>query len=579
MDLLCVLSARRDCVVAKEALIRKVWGDKIVGDEVLTVAVYELRKAFRDRARGSRFIETVRGRGYRWVGPAPTQEPDPQPADPQPADPRPGATASDVVRRSGRMVWRRWLVVALAASLIVVVALGIRRPPDAPLPVAGVRLAVLPLSGPAGADAGDLAEVLTGSLINGLARDGHRVTAHSSVRRYRDSRQPLAEIADQLGVDVLLEGVLHAVGSGVTIEVQLIDPASGRVRWAGQERASGDAIAQLGDRIARSAKIALGGTRPGRIGEAPTPVDPVAFADYVAARMAHLRGDWVAAEQGYRRAGERDLRFAEPWLAMASLFADQMEVDSMRAQRSLEVVAESAKRAVAAAPASVEADVWFGFVALFRDWDLVRAEQLFHRAVERSPALAVAHRHLAAVYSLRGEPDRAIQSARVVVALDPNNPWSHLTLAWMQVFAGRFESALESLEAAPGAVLGHHEDGLAGVRVVRRMALEALGRNDEARLVAIETLESLGLGSADLKTPADPRDFYRACLEHAEASLTPVGSAYFLGQVGEIEAALDLIEAAIERRDPESLWVALVPLSQPLRHLPRFRSLLARLPT
>lgn len=54
-------------LVSKDDLLNMVWPDTVVSEGVLTVAVRELRQALGDRARSPVFIETVHGRGYRFI--------------------------------------------------------------------------------------------------------------------------------------------------------------------------------------------------------------------------------------------------------------------------------------------------------------------------------------------------------------------------------------------------------------------------------------------------------------------------------------------------------------------------------
>jgi DNA-binding winged helix-turn-helix (wHTH) protein len=64
-----MLVAHAGQLVAKETLFEAVWTGLHVSDSVLTVAIKELRKALGDKARDPRFIESVYGRGYRFVAP------------------------------------------------------------------------------------------------------------------------------------------------------------------------------------------------------------------------------------------------------------------------------------------------------------------------------------------------------------------------------------------------------------------------------------------------------------------------------------------------------------------------------
>lgn len=67
MHVLVCLSARPGDVVSRADLLDVVWGDVVVGEEVLTRAVSQLRRAL--GRRGVTVIETIRGGGYRLVSP------------------------------------------------------------------------------------------------------------------------------------------------------------------------------------------------------------------------------------------------------------------------------------------------------------------------------------------------------------------------------------------------------------------------------------------------------------------------------------------------------------------------------
>lgn len=68
-DLLFVLAANPGIVLKRDRLMEKVWGYEYVGD-TRTVDVYirHLREKLSDDAESPRFIETVRGVGYRFKG-------------------------------------------------------------------------------------------------------------------------------------------------------------------------------------------------------------------------------------------------------------------------------------------------------------------------------------------------------------------------------------------------------------------------------------------------------------------------------------------------------------------------------
>jgi DNA-binding winged helix-turn-helix (wHTH) protein len=68
-DLLCYLVDHPGQLLTKDALLNEVWRDVTVSDSMPATSVVELRRALGDSAKKSRFIETVHGRGYRFIAP------------------------------------------------------------------------------------------------------------------------------------------------------------------------------------------------------------------------------------------------------------------------------------------------------------------------------------------------------------------------------------------------------------------------------------------------------------------------------------------------------------------------------
>lgn len=67
-SILLVLLEKRGEVVEKEELIQKVWPDTFVTEANLTQNISSLRKALGERASESRYVLTIPGRGYSFVG-------------------------------------------------------------------------------------------------------------------------------------------------------------------------------------------------------------------------------------------------------------------------------------------------------------------------------------------------------------------------------------------------------------------------------------------------------------------------------------------------------------------------------
>src|SRR5882672_8027787 len=72
-EILRVLLEQRGEVVDKDALLRQVWPDTAVEENNITVAISSLRKALGETASATKWIVTIPGRGYSFVGLAASQ--------------------------------------------------------------------------------------------------------------------------------------------------------------------------------------------------------------------------------------------------------------------------------------------------------------------------------------------------------------------------------------------------------------------------------------------------------------------------------------------------------------------------
>src|SRR3954452_20624590 len=66
-DTLCILVRRSGELVGKDKLMSEVWADSIVEENNLDQKISMLRQTLGERKGKEKFIETVRGHGYRFV--------------------------------------------------------------------------------------------------------------------------------------------------------------------------------------------------------------------------------------------------------------------------------------------------------------------------------------------------------------------------------------------------------------------------------------------------------------------------------------------------------------------------------
>ncbi len=153
MGVLLALAERPGELVTRLDLLDQVWGDAVVGEEILTRAVSELRRVFGDKARRPVYIETIRHNGYRLIAPV-TPATDNVPVAPVAVDspvtgsaqapeaiPAPPAIPAD---RKGS--WLRLVVVVSVVTLMVVFGSRVLRRNEAPVGADARQLPVIPLT-------------------------------------------------------------------------------------------------------------------------------------------------------------------------------------------------------------------------------------------------------------------------------------------------------------------------------------------------------------------------------------------------------------------------------------------------
>ena len=227
--LLQALMERPRTLVTKDDLFERVWPGLAVSESVLTTAVKEVRKAIGDNARNPDIIQTVYGRGYRFL------------IDTVASDEPPEAHSHGVGALTIRIGKRRLMaVLAGLAILFVAIAAAFVIRPESPsrTPVAEVAapyaksIAVLPFEDLSQErDQQWFAAGLTEEILNSLARtpDLH-VAARTSTRSIGPG--DVRDIGRRLNVAHVLEGSVRRGNGRVRVTAQLIRTSDGFHLWS-----------------------------------------------------------------------------------------------------------------------------------------------------------------------------------------------------------------------------------------------------------------------------------------------------------------------------------------------------------
>src|SRR5215472_5923979 len=199
MGVLLCLAYHAGETVSKETLLRTVWPDTFVSDEVLKVSISDLRRALEDDAREPTLIQTVPKRGYRLVAPV-------VPANGAAESTQ--ALSGTLPRQStvGRVwFWAAGIASAVLISTLLIAARNTLRNTSVAHSIHS--LAVLPLQNLSSDPAQEyFSDGMTDALITDLAQIGSlKVISRTSSMQYKQTRKSLPEIARELNVDGIVE--------------------------------------------------------------------------------------------------------------------------------------------------------------------------------------------------------------------------------------------------------------------------------------------------------------------------------------------------------------------------------------
>jgi DNA-binding winged helix-turn-helix (wHTH) protein/TolB-like protein/tetratricopeptide (TPR) repeat protein len=223
MQVLVCLAGRPSEVISKEELIRTVWADTFVTDDVLTRAVSELRRILKDDAKQPHVIETVAKNGYRLIAPL-------QRIPNSSLAPGPVMRAGSSARRQ-RKALVAIVVAVLAVAITVAVALS-RKP--AKIQSTGPRpIAVLPLQNASAARDLDFLRLgLADDIATTLSSfPSLSIRPFAATSKYAGPEIDLQKAARELRVADLVTGHFLITGENVEVTLEAVDAADNRVLW------------------------------------------------------------------------------------------------------------------------------------------------------------------------------------------------------------------------------------------------------------------------------------------------------------------------------------------------------------
>jgi TolB-like protein/Tfp pilus assembly protein PilF/predicted Ser/Thr protein kinase len=514
--------------------------------------------------------------------------------------PGPAATASPPAPSIAGRTVGRWGGVGL---VLVLLALGLGggawagwgedggRPAGAASPVATrsapLAVAVLPIEDLSPGDQQTaFASGMTETLITTLSQvRAFRVTARRSVIRFAGGAAPPSEIADELGVDYVIDGAILRDGDRLRMSAHLLERGSDVPVWTEvYERDLRDVLGlqrDLAEAVAGAVRVELTPEEERRL-TAERAVNTEAYELYLWGQHFRNReyadgGDAGRAYSYFSQAAQKDPTFAAAHAArvIAGLgFA-------LKGDKEAEVRA-SAQRALALDSSLAAAHVAQGLVDEMLDWNWAAAERRFRRALALNPSSVDAHYEYGLLLLRTGRFEAARTHFEAAQRLDPLSMLTQLAMVRYHYFAGQYAAALDRVDQVLALDSDHHfvygewlplihlarGDGAAARRAIERA--EQIGGYDQN--VPVRLLIAAEAG--DRATAERYQAEVRAYQERAPADRPFV--TYLLGlseaHLGRLDAAYAYLEQAREARFVDLVRLVYSPLFAPVRADPRFEA-------
>jgi len=392
IEVLACLANHPGEVLSKKDIIKAVWPDTFVSDEVLRYSISELRKAFNDDAKNPEVIQTIARRGYRLI--------------------------AEVSRESA--------------------------------PESRGSVAVLAFSDMSPAkDQEYFCDGIAEEIINNLIRiRGLRVASRTSSFAFKGKSEDARLIGKKLGVGTILEGSVRRAGDQLRITAQLINAEDGCHLWfEGYDRELKDIFA-IQDEIARSIaatlKITLSPGERRAIAKAPT-TDLEAYDYYLRGKQffyQYKRKGIEFALKMFTRAIEIDPGFVRAYAGTADccsflyLYAGSHDEHRERADAM-------SRKALDLDPDSYEAHVSRGVAQSLKS-DYKAAAEEFETAIRLDPMLFEAYYFYARVSFVSGDPRKATRLYEKAMEVNPQDYQSPLLVAQIYSDLGEKEKAKAS---------------------------------------------------------------------------------------------------------------------------------------
>jgi TolB-like protein/Tfp pilus assembly protein PilF len=416
-----------------------------------------------------------------------------------------------------------------------------------------------------------------------------KVISRTSTEKYKSAPNNLREIAQQLGVANILEGSVQKAHDQVRITVQLINALNDSHLWADTyDRSLLDTFAVESDvaqKIATSLEAKLTGSEKRAIAARPTE-NTEAYQLYLKGRFfwnKRTGADLGTAANYFERAVATDPSYAAAYAGLAQSYLLIPVFGAGRPKDFFPKATIAARRAIELDETSSEGHSALAMLLLFY-FKLAPSEAEFRRAIELNPNYATAHHWFGnSLLVTLGRFDEAVKEGERAVELDPLSIIINADLGSTLMIARRYDEAIAQLRRtlALDGNFGYAHWNLGEALYLKGDVPAAISEYEKAAALDDDPQILALLGRAYAETGKKDK-----ALEILD-KLKDRGQQHYVRNylytimytgLGDKVTAIDYLEKARDGGEtPDTTWLKVDPIFDPLRNEPRFQQLIAKM--
>ncbi len=419
-------------------------------------------------------------------------------------------------------------------------------------------------------------------ILDALAKvEGLRVVARTSSFSFKGKNADVAEIAQKLNAQTVLEGSLRREGNRIRITAQLINARDGFHIWSDTFERELQGVFAVQDEITRAIVDAL------KIKLAVAPAargqqNPEAYDLYLQGLYFSNKSDEPSLRKSlslFQQALDKDPNFARAWTGIAKAWLWLADA-YVRPLDAYPKVKEAASRALALDERDAEAHCYLGETKRILDRDLAGEEEELKRALEIDRNSAPAHLFMALLKTAQGELEVGVKEIQEAEKLDPLAPVMCSFAVGIYLAANRIDDAVSAgkrtLQIDPNYV--YFDPALADAYREKGDFEKAVALYEKAQAVTHFPSAGLAITYAKMGQQDDARRVLDQLIQKSRKQYVAADSiAAVYAALNEKDEAFRWLDRAVEEHSAPAASFVFHPQFRGLRSDPRFAALVRRI--